>query len=154
LETSNVKKEKTNDMSTKVLNNWDFLCANDTTMQIDNNLTINCKYNTKIRSAYKFEILGGSAYPLTLYAESGLDLIGKEYAKLSSMSRSVELNSPSSVDAQAPVLRYLELETGLGYRAPKPPSPVMPLIVPVDPPLTKDYMQNNKKQWTPTNSKK
>ena len=115
---------------------------------------LKAKKSIKIGSEGNFDIFSSGASPLNIYSDKSLHLVAKQYAELSSMGSQVELNSPSSVNARSPKLRYVDLQNGPGFKAPTPPGLKIEPSNLQDPEETKNYMKNNKKQWTPTNSKK
>lgn len=135
---------------------YNLLSENDIKLESKNKTTLNSIKNLTIRAGKEFNIFGAldGSSDFKIFSENKIELIAKKTASLTSTSSTVELHSPNSVDARSPKLRKKELADGPGYSAPKQPSTTLTNISFADAVKTKEYMENNKKEWTPTEAKK
>lgn len=110
-----------------------------------------------IKSKLDMDIFGAEYRgKMRVYSGDNLELIGEKFTVLRSATDKVELKTPKDVTLKTPILYKPDDKKAPGFsKDPKPFNGDNPSqYTTVKPILTKSYMQNNKKQWVPTNSKK
>lgn len=155
-EVANERFETYKSAFTTINDVYQFLCNNIARIEAKNSITLNSKKDLTLRSFGNFDIFGGldGKTELKIYTESRLNIIGKNLLSLTALTSPLELNSPLSVDARSPKLKKKDLVDGPGYQPQPTPNTSVTAVSNPDSVKTKQHMENNKKQWVPTNSKK
>lgn len=110
-----------------------------------------------IKSKLDMDIFGAEYRgKMRVYSGDNLQLIGEKFTVLRCATDKIELKSPKDVTLKTPYLYKPDEKPAPNFTPdPKPINLDNPSqYTTVKPILTKSHMQNNKKQWVPTNSKK
>jgi hypothetical protein len=152
-ETGKEKEEKYDDKRQQIRN---YAIKSEESLLLETNVFVTNTKQTKLRSTSNFDIFacleGGSKF--NIYSETPIEIQTQKVIKICSVTDVVELLSPKSVDVKSEKIKYKDKENGEAFKKLlKPDISLSKLNLP-DVDKTKNHMENNKKEWIPTNSKK